>query len=115
VVRRENITGRCNDTEWQNMSANKNKNRSLLFYYDMKFEWVGAEYISFLLRGMKIGSEKGRCPVCRRDGEGVCFTCVINMFRNENLEGAILEKIWHVVNKTIINCTNAIRLRNTEK
>jgi hypothetical protein len=45
-----NIEGRCNDIDRQNLSANIRGKRPLMFYYDMKFEWVSKAYTFYCTR-----------------------------------------------------------------
>jgi hypothetical protein len=67
---------------------------------------------------MRKGFEKGRCPLCREDEDAlhILLKCLETRKWGEQL----LSRKWRIVNeevayKRIINCTNAIELRNTGK
>jgi hypothetical protein len=67
------------------------------------------------LRGIRKGSEKGRCPVCSEDKDAIhiLLKCSETIKRREQF----LSRKWLMLNewtvfKKIINCTNSIELRN---
>jgi hypothetical protein len=79
---------RCNDIERQNFFSNISEKRSLIFYRDMKLLWDRGDYVMcgsrndrmgtawfragiWELRGIRKGSEIGRCPLCNEEEDGV--------------------------------------------
>jgi hypothetical protein len=81
----------CNDIERQNIFSDMNVKISLIFYFEMKYEWGKESYIDkctrkermgitwlrvgiWKLRGIRRGFERGRWPLCPREGGGMLST-----------------------------------------
>jgi hypothetical protein len=126
------IKARCNDIERQNLFSRIKEKRSLIFYSEMKQEWAREKYISccrriersglawfktgiWKLRGMRKGSEKGRCPV--RSEEEDPIHILLKLSETRMWREQFLSRKWKSLNewivfKKIINCTNSIELIN---
>jgi hypothetical protein len=126
------IKERCNDTE-QNLFPNMTQRRSLIFYCEMKLEWAREEYTVcctrndrsglawfktgiWKLRGMRKGSEKGKCPLCSEEEDAI--HTLLKCLGTRKWREQLLSTKWLTVNeesayKTITNCTNAVELRNS--
>jgi hypothetical protein len=64
---------------------------------------------------MREGSEKGRCPLCSEDEDAVHV--LLKCVETRKWRKQLLSRKWLTVNeesayKKIINCTNAVKLRN---
>jgi hypothetical protein len=65
---------------------------------------------------MRRGSEKGRCPLCTEE-EDVIHNTLLKCLETGKWREQLLNRKWRIINeevayKRIINCTNAVELRN---
>jgi hypothetical protein len=70
------------------------------------------------LRGIRKGLEIGRCALC--NGEEDVVHILLKCPETRRLREHLLSKKWHIINKEqaykkIINCTNAIELKNLSR
>jgi hypothetical protein len=126
------IKERCNDIEQQNLFANIKVKRSLIFYSEIKQEWVREEYIVcctrnersglawfktgiWKLRGTRKGFAKGRYPLCSEDEDAI--QTLLKFSETMKWREQFSSRKWLVLNeviayKKIINCTNITEVRN---
>jgi hypothetical protein len=125
------IKERCNDIERQNLFSKIKEKSSLIFYSEMKQEWAREQHISctrtdrsglawfktgiWKLRGMRKGSEKGRCPLCSEEEDPIRI--LLKCSETRKWREQFLSRKWLRLNelivfKKIINCNNSTELRN---
>jgi hypothetical protein len=129
---KKKIKARCNNIERQNLFSKIKGKRSLIFYSEMKQEWAREQYISccsrtersglawfktgiWKLRGMRKGSEKGRCPICSEEEDPihVLLKCSeTRKWREHFLSRKWLRLNKWIVSKKVINCNNGIEVSN---
>jgi hypothetical protein len=113
---KKKIKESCNDMERQNLFANINVNRSLIFCSEMKQEWAREEYIGcctrnersglacfktgiWKLRGMRKGFEKGRCPLCSEDEDATHI--LLKCLETRKWTEQFLSRKWLMLNEWI--------------
>jgi hypothetical protein len=84
--------------------------------YTKQEKWAGLVKTGILkLRGMRKGSEKGRCPLCSEDEDAIHI--LLKCSETKKWREQFLSRKWLMLNegtayKKIINCTNITELRN---